>query len=251
MMLEGIHHVAVVTGDTERAREAYGRVLGLCVHEAAPQIGGLAFGDDAATPGSILSVSEDPDTAPGRAGDGMVYRIVWRTGTNGPEFWDARLRAAGWQVHRGAGELLARDPEGLEHEMVADLSGEGPGGRRCADVPQDVALRGIAGVRAFARERSGAFLTSVLGFRPCGDGYQAAGRQRRAVFTYDPAPAGESRPGSGTVRHVAWSVAEDALPGLRARLERAGAAPVERDGALAVSEPSGVRFVFVPLEPAG
>jgi hypothetical protein len=118
-------------------------------------------------------------------------------------------------------------------------------------VPEDVSLRGIAGVRAFARRPDGAFLTGVLGFRPCGDGYQAAGRHRRAVFSYDPAPAEGPHPGSGTVRHVAWSVDEDALPGLRARLERAGTSTEEHDGTLAVTEPSGVRFLFVPLDHPG
>jgi glyoxalase family protein len=251
MMLEGIHHVAATTNDAGRARETYGGVLGLCVHDAAGGVDGIAFGDDGATPGSILAVTEDTGSPPGRAGDGMVYRLVWRTGTRGPEFWEARLRDAGWRVHASGGALLARDPEGLEHEMVADLSGEPPGGRRCADVPMDVALRGIAGVRAFTSRPGGAFLTEVLGFRPCGEGYQAAGRHRRAVFSYDPAPAEDGSPGSGTVRHVAWAVDGDALPGLRARLERAGVQLEDRDGSLAVSEPSGVRFVFVPLEPAG
>jgi glyoxalase family protein len=251
MMLEGIHHVSVTTGDAARARETYGRVLGLCVHEAAPDVPGVAFGDDGATPGSLLAVVEEPGSPAGRAGAGMVHRLVWRTGAGGPAFWEDRLRAAGWQVHRRGGGLLARDPDGLEHEMAPDLSGEAPGGRPCAGVSQDVALRGIAGIRAFARRPDPAFLTGVLGFRPCGEGFQAAGRRRRAMFTYDPAPPGDPRPGPGTVRYVAWSVDEDVLPGLRARLERAGAEPADDDGSISVREPSGVRFRFVPLRTAG
>src|SRR4051812_36326234 len=109
MALEGLHHVTAITGDAPANLDFYTRLLGLrmvkkTVNFDAPDVYHLYYGDEQGTPGSILTFFEFPGAAPGRAGDAMVHRILWRVGS--PEalaFWRGRLG-----IH---GEVFA-DPEG-------------------------------------------------------------------------------------------------------------------------------------------
>ena len=57
----------------------------------------------------------------------MVYRVVWRVGSHEAlGFWADPLQAEGVTVERGESSLLFADPEGLQHQLVVDESGEPP-----------------------------------------------------------------------------------------------------------------------------
>src|SRR5204862_1107395 len=91
MKLEGLHHVTAITGDAPANVDFYARVLGLrlvkkTVNFDAPDVYHLYFGDESGTPGSILTFFEFPGARRGRAGEGMVHRILWRVGS--PEALD-------------------------------------------------------------------------------------------------------------------------------------------------------------------
>ena len=100
MRLEGIHHITAITADAPRNVDFYARLLGLrlvkkTVNFDAPDVYHLYYGDEAGSPGSILTFFEFPGAAPGRAGAGMLHRScgAWaRTPrwTSGPAAWRGR-----------------------------------------------------------------------------------------------------------------------------------------------------------------
>ena len=83
MRLEGIHHVTAITGDAPRNVDFYARVLGLrlvkkTVNQDDPTVYHLFYADELGSPGSDITFFEYPGARPGRAGAGMVHRVVWR-----------------------------------------------------------------------------------------------------------------------------------------------------------------------------
>jgi glyoxalase family protein len=255
MALEGLHHVTAITADAPRNVDFYARVLGLrlikkTVNFDRPDVYHLYYGDELATPGSVLTFFEFPDAARGRAGDGMPYRIAWRVdGDDALDFWSARLDDERIAFTRADdGSVRFADPEGLEHVLVDDGAPDAPLTALAPDIPAEHALRGMAGVRAYAdRPQSSAALLGALGFSGGGDAWELAGVRRRAAWSYDAAP-GRGAQGAGSIHHVAWSAADDAeLTRFRAIAAAAGARPtpiIDRRYFHSVyfREPSGVLF---------
>src|SRR3954453_16663510 len=97
MKLEGIHHITCITGDAPRNVDFYARVLGLrmvkkSVNQDDPTIYHLFYGDEEGLPGNDITFFECPGAARGRAGPGMVHRILWRVGSDATlGFWEQRL----------------------------------------------------------------------------------------------------------------------------------------------------------------
>src|SRR6186997_2172522 len=122
--LEGVHHITAITGDAQKNVDFYAGVLGLrlvkkTVNQDNPTVYHLFFADEGGDPGSDLTFFEYPGVAPGRAGAGMVHRVVWRVGSEDSlAFWAERLDASGVEARREDGGLRFSDPEGLEHELL-------------------------------------------------------------------------------------------------------------------------------------
>ena len=101
MKLEGIHHVTCVTGDAPRNLDFYTRVLGLrmvkkTVNQDDPTVYHLFYADELGSPGADLTFFEYPDARPGRAGAGMIHRIVCRVGSEDAiDFWAGAARTGG------------------------------------------------------------------------------------------------------------------------------------------------------------
>src|SRR5437868_6862668 len=202
MALEGLHHITAITADAPANVDFYASRLGLrlvkkTVNFDAPDVYHLYFGDERGTPGSILTFFEFPGARRGRAGDGMVHRILWRVGSEEAlEFWASRV----------GGPRFA-DPEGLEHEIVVADVPDAPLTAATPDIPHELALQGFHGVRAYgSHPEDSAPLLAALGFDAAGE---LAGDHRRATYHYDK-PPGPGVRGAGTIHHVAWSAADDA-----------------------------------------
>lgn len=237
MGLDGIHHVTAITGDAQRAIDFWVPVAGLrlvktTVNFDAPDMYHLYFGDETGTPGSILTFFEIPGAPAGRPGAGMVHRVIWRVESDEAlDWWAARLGDAGRPVERTADGLVSSDPEGLGIELVVGDARDGAArAARRPDIPRELALAGIAGVRAYSRapEATAALLTGGLGFADEGGGrFATAGDERRGLYVLDPDPGEAPRPGTGTVHHVAWTApdADHESWGARARARAAGAHP--------------------------
>ena len=263
MKLEGIHHITAITGDAPRNVDFYTRVLGLrlvkkSVNQDDPTVYHLFYADEQGSAGSDLTFFEYPGAAPGRAGRGMVHRIVWRVASDDAQsFWAERLADEGRPVERpGPGVLRFTDPEDLEHELVIDASGDDPLIAEHPQVPAEHALRGFDGVRAYAQdaEQSRPLLEQALAFRPEGDGWEVRGERRGSTYAYDPPPDAGGIQGAGTVHHVAWASPMDDHEAWREQILRAGARPtpvIDRFYFRSVyfREPSGVLFEIATIGP--
>src|SRR5215216_1481481 len=148
MRLEGIHHITAITADAPRNVDFYARLLGLrlvkkTVNFDAPDVYHLYYGDEAGSPGSILTFFEFPGAALGRPGAGMIHRIVWRVGSETAlDFWTSRLGDEGVATERNGNRLRFADPEGLGLELAHVQSGDPPLRATAEGVPSEHALQG-------------------------------------------------------------------------------------------------------------
>jgi glyoxalase family protein len=263
MKLEGIHHITSITGDAPRNVDFYVRVLGLrmvkkTVNQDDPTVYHLFYADEKGSPGADLTFFEYPGAARGRAGEGMIHRIVWRVGSPaGLDFWVERLAGEGVDAVRDGDRVLFEDPEGLGFELVVydgpdePLMGEHP------EIPQEHAIQGFEGVRAYSSraDASAPLLEDGMGFEAAGENrWQATGDERRGWIAYDEPPETRGLAGAGTVHHVAWASETEEIGEWRERVAQAGMHPtqiIDRFWFRSVyfREPSGVLFEMATLGP--
>jgi glyoxalase family protein len=258
MQLQGIHHISAITGDAQQNLDFYTRVLGLrlvakTVNQDDPTVYHLFYADEQGHPGSDLTFFEYPHAIPGRPGAGMVHRIVWRVGApEALDFWAERLALLDVEVtgDGASGAVRFSDPEGLDHELVVNATGDAPLSAVHPEIPAAHALQGFDGVRAYATDpaRSGALLEGVLGAERTGeDTWTLRGDARGGWIAYDPAPAERGRQSGGSVHHVAWGTTVAEHPEWQRHFEASG---VQTSGiidrtyfkSIYFREPSGVLF---------
>jgi glyoxalase family protein len=260
--LEGIHHVTAITADAPGNVDFYARVLGLrlvkkSVNQDDPTVYHLFYGDERGDPGADITFFEYPNARRGRAGAGMVHRIVWRVASaDALGFWEERLAGEGVASERAGSSLLFADPEGLAHELAVVETNDEALIADHPEVPKDVALQGFDAVRAYASdpEESRRFLEQTLEFEPNGEaGWEARGEQRGSFYLYDRT---EERGvgGAGTVHHVAWASPMDDHEAWERRVAEAGASPtpiIDRFyfRSIYFREPSGVLFEIATVGP--
>jgi glyoxalase family protein len=154
--------------------------------------------------------------------------------------------------------LRFADPEGLEHELVVNASGDPPLSARANDIPVEHALQGFDGARAYSDDhaRSLALLRDTLGFTSeDGSRFEVRGDARGSFYAYDEPPAGVvPRQGAGSVHHVAFASTLADHEAWRARVVQAGAhaTPViDRFyfRSIYFREPSGVLFEIATIGP--
>ena len=262
MKLNGIHHITAITGDAQRNVDFYVGVMGLrlvkkSVNQDDPTVYHLFYGDEHAKPGLDLTFFEYPGAAPGRAGQGMVHRVVWRVGsTDALDFWSQRLADNGIESTREGDTLRFADPEGLEHELlVADVADE-PLVAEHPEVPAEHALQGFHAVRAYSSdpERSRELLEQGLGFERSGEAWEARGDERGGLYFYDEPPAERGIQGAGSVHHVAWNSADEDHVAWQQQAAEHGAHPtqvIDRHyfKSIYFREPSGVLFELATPSP--
>ncbi len=254
MRLEGIHHISAITGDAPRNLDFYTRVLGLrltakTVNQDDPGVYHLFYADEQGSPGAELTFFEYPGAPRGRAGRGMVHRIVSRVASaEAIGFWADRLGSEGVAAVRDGDALRFDDPEGIGHELVVDGADE-PLRAHHPEIPDEHAIGGFVAVRAYGSpERSGPLLEGVLGAERVDEAtWELRGERRGGTIAFDPPPAERSLQGAGTVHHVAWgtSVAEHPLWDVRLQEARVGATRViDRYyfHSIYFREPSGVLY---------
>jgi glyoxalase family protein len=261
MRLDGIHHITAITSDAQSNVDFYVGVLGLrlvkkSVNQDDPTVYHLFYGDEDAHPGLDLTFFEYPGAAPGRAGDGMIHRVLWRVGSAAAlDFWADRLGDRGIEVVRDGDRLVFADPEGLEHELlVADVSDD-PLIAEHPEVPSEHALQGFHGVRAYSSQAdlSRQFL-ETLGFEAGDAGWEARGDHRGSLYVYDEPPAGRGIQGAGSVHHVAWTSDDEDHEAWGQRVQEAGGRPtpvIDRHyfRSIYFREPSGVLFEIATRSP--
>jgi glyoxalase family protein len=263
MRLEGLHHITAITGDAPGNVQFYAGVLGLrmvkkTVNQDDPTVYHLFYADERGDPGSDITFFEYPGAATGRAGAGMVHRVVWRVcGDEAMGFWEQRLGAHGTDVHRSADSLRFNDPEGLAHELRIVETTDDPLTAQHPDIPEGMALQGFDGVRAYTSvpDASRRLLEEALHFQPASETeWEVRGELRGSFYAYDAPPAKRGLQGAGTVHHVAWSSTMDDHASWRNRVIDGGGRPTEIIDrfyfrSIYFREPSGVLFEIATMGP--
>jgi glyoxalase family protein len=263
MRLDGIHHITAITGDAPGNVRFYVGTLGLklvkkSVNQDVPTIYHLFYADEKGSAGSDLTFFEYPGAERGRPGAGMVHRITFRVASDESlHFWEQRLKARGFDSVRDDGTLAFEDPEGLSLELAVTNVSDEPLRALHPEIPEEHALMGFDGVRAFASDpdESREVLESTLGFRPDSEhSWTSRGETRGSFYIYDEAPTGRGLQGAGTVHHVAWATPMDDHAAWRERIASAGldVTPIiDRFyfRSIYFREPSGVLFEIATLGP--
>jgi glyoxalase family protein len=263
MKLEGIHHITCITADAPRNVDFYARLLGLrmvkkTVNQDDPSVYHLFYADEQGSPGADLTFFEFPGVPIGRAGDGMIHRIVWRVAsTEALDFWAERLGAAGLETIRDGERLRFANHEGLGHELAVVDTPDEPLLANHPEVPSEFALQGFEEVRAYSSdpERSRNLLEDALQFRRTnGERWEARGERRGSFYAYDDAPPERGEQGAGTVHHVAWASHDEDHLQWRERVIAGGAHPtpvIDRFWFRSIyfREPSGVLFELATFSP--
>ena len=130
----GFHHITMVSGDSRRTLAFYRDLLGLSVVKDAgeskdPNAYRLYLGDEAGSPGTLVTFVERPAAAQGRPGVGGVHHLALGVGT-----YEAQLKWKRYLMDRDVPvsgpmprgyftSLYFRDPDG----QVLEIATAGPG----------------------------------------------------------------------------------------------------------------------------
>jgi glyoxalase family protein len=262
MRLEGIHHVTAITGDAPGNVDFYVRVLGLrlvkkTVNQDDPTVYHLFYADERGSAGSDITFFEYPGARRGRAGAGMVHRVVFRVSSEEAlDFWEERLRAEDVSLSRAKGRLTFADPEALGLELAVVETADEPLTAEHPEIPAEHRIQGFDSVRAYTQdpETSREFLEGALAFESRGDKeFEARGESRGGTYAYDQTDE-RGVPGAGTVHHVAWASTPEEHEAWRQRVVEAGGSPtpvIDRFYFKSVyfREPSGVLFEIATIGP--
>lgn len=273
----GIHHVTAIASDPQRNLDFYVGLLGLrfvkrTVNFDDPHTYHFYFGDEAGTPGSIMTFFPWPRAFRGRQGTGQVAVTSFAILPAATGFWIERLLRHGIQYEGprnrsdGSGEqsIAFKDHDGLMLELVAHESAEARSAwEHAAGIPSEHAIRGFHSVTLWEEKGQDTerVLTEVLGFRAV---REASGTRRFAAgdggagTLVDVRTIGgfvSGQPGAGTVHHVAFRVADDSAQlDVRSQVIQAGYQPtavIDRDYFHSVyfREPGGVLFELATDQP--
>jgi len=233
----GIHHVTAIASSPQKNIDFYTQILGLrlvklTINFDDPTTYHLYYGDETGRPGTILTFFPWADAPKGRRGTGQVIATSFLIPVNSIKYWTDRFRDQKIQFQgpikrfdESEEVLTISDPDGLELELVSNISAEQStlGAWNEGPIPIEHAIRGFYSVTLCEEgyERTASVLTDDLGFRLTGqDGnrfrYQVIENKDEGVYQgsniVDLLCLPYTQPGFvgiGTVHHVAWRTPTD------------------------------------------
>ena len=238
--ITGIHHVTAICGDPQENLDFYTGLLGMrlvkkSVNQDAPDTYHLFYADADGNPGTDLTFFPFRHSPPGGWVSDSASRSRWRfppevttTGTTGSR--STAQRSRGPRVRRGDRAIMLTDPHGQFLALVETSDERLHRAWDKSPVPAERQILGLHAVRVWERDRAATagLLTGVLGFTDFGEedgwhryGVEGGGSGKHIEVREMPNEA-RGTWGVGTMHHVAWRVADDAVE-LRVR-ERVAAA---------------------------
>ncbi|QLD87714.1 VOC family protein [Natronomonas salina] len=262
----GLHHVSAIASDPRANVDFYTDVLGLRFVKRTVNFDDkfayhLYYGDDRATPGTLLTFFPYPRDDDGRVGRPQPKSVAFSVPAGSAGYWYERLLERGIDADEpverfGEPTVAFRDPDGLAVELVERDALRGP----ATDVvPSDRAIRNLHSVTLLSTSIYHTAATlEVLGFELLdqeGDRvrYRAPGEYGTDVDLLD-VETEYGREGSGTIHHVAFGAGDTSLPEWRDRLLEAGLEPTfVKDRyyfeSIYFREPGGILFEIATAEP--
>ncbi|WP_040948790.1 ring-cleaving dioxygenase [Gorillibacterium massiliense] len=218
LQTSGIHHITAFARNPQENVDFYAGVLGLrlvkkTINFDAPEVYHLYFGNEAGSPGTIITFFPWPESRKGRIGGGQVGTTTYVVPEGALEYWENRLESFSILVDKserfGETYLQFRDNEGLQLELVARAEGANSGWS-FGGIPLDKAIKGFGGAVLYSvnPEKTAHVLEHVLGMKKTEEdgGYLRfltdGDIGNRIDLRLAALPWGGG--GAGTVHHIAW-----------------------------------------------
>ena len=225
-LINGLHHVTTLAGDTQRNVDYYTDILGLrlvkkTVNFDAPDVYHLYYGNQTGSPGTILTFFPYGNLPRGRKGVGQLTYTAFSVPTSSLSFWMDRLHErtipyAGPYNRFSEMYVQFEDFDGTGIELVFTDDDERPGwdnGR----IPAEFAIRGFhtVSLNELNPDRTITLLTDTLQHTLVGEepglfrfkaGKGGPGNFVDVLHSPDNVRASQ---GAGSVHHVAFSTDSD------------------------------------------
>ncbi len=272
-LINGLHHVTTLAGDTQRNVDFYTDIMGLrlvkkTVNFDAPDVYHLYYGDETGSPGSILTFFPYGSGLPrGRKGVGQLTYTAFSAPTSSLQYWMDRLNErsipyAGPSKRFSETYLRFEDSDGAGIELVFNGEDQRAGwdnGR----IPTDYAIRGFHTVtlNEASPDRTIKLLTETMQHTLVGE---EQGRFRFKAGVGGPGNYVDVQvspndvralQGAGSVHHVAFSTStDDTQLAIREQLMQAGFQPttvLDRNyfHSIYFREPGGILFEIATNPP--
>jgi glyoxalase family protein len=266
----GIHHVTAFASDPQGIVDFYAGILGLrmvkqTINFDAPEVYHLYFGDEAGSPGSIITFFPSPGSRKGRIGGGQVGITSYAVPQGSLSFWENRLASFDIAVTKTTRfeeqYLQFSDKEGLGLEIVERESGV-KSTWSFGGITPDVAIKGFGGAVLFSTNPAKTMdaVEKLLGFKKLGeDGTYARFESHGEIGNVIDIPLAAVERGSdgaGAVHHIAWrAIDNEQHLNWRAEVEAYGYHPtpvIDRQyfNALYFREAGGILFE-IATDPPG
>jgi glyoxalase family protein len=269
----GIHHITAIAGNAKRNHEFYTRVLGLrlikkTVNFDDPGTYHFYFGDEAGTPGTILTFFPWEHVKQGKTGTGMATEIGYAVPGKSLEFWTERFRkfdvkVTGTGTRFGEQYLSFEDPDGLPLTLIIPTAADNRTPWETAEVNATVATKGfhsitltLRGIHDTAKILTGLFDYTLSGQEGNRYRYRTDAVETASIIDLIEAPqAPRAVNAGGTVHHIAFRVKdENVLMQFREKIVKAGyniTPKIDRNYffSLYFREPGGVLFELATENP--
>ncbi|RYG54117.1 MAG: ring-cleaving dioxygenase [Chitinophagaceae bacterium] len=271
--ISGLHHITAIAGSAQSNLDFYTKVLGQrlvkkTVNFDDPGTYHFYYGDEAGTPGTLLTFFPWESIRGGFPGTGMATSFGYAVPKGSLGFWKDRLQQysvkhEGLKEKFGEKYLAFEDPDGLKIEFIEPTKEDGRKPWETGEIDNKVATRGFHVVTLTLRkvEATAKILTEVLGYQQVkqeGNLYrfQTDAVNNAAIIDILETPTGPAGiGGGGTNHHIAFRVKDDnILMQYREKVLERGLSitpKIDRDYffSLYFREPGGVLFEIATDNP--
>lgn len=269
----GLHHITAIAGSAKKNLDFYTKVLGLrllkkTVNFDDPGTYHLYYGDEAGSPGTILTFFPYEGARKGIAGTGMATHIGYAVPEGSFDFWIKRFDEHGVRYDLpsdkfGEKYIALKDPDGLRLELVIPKNKDNRKAWETDEVKENVATKGFHSVTLtlIDTKKTAKILTDIFGYElqdQEGNHYRYATNavEGAAIIDLLEAPgAHNGLGGAGTNHHIAFRVKnEEVLMQYRAKVMESGlniTDKIDRNYfySLYFREPGGVLFEIATDNP--
>lgn len=271
--IKGIHHITAIAGSAQKNHDFYTRILGLrllkkTVNFDDPYTYHLYYGDEAGSPGTVLTFFPYGQVNPGRRGPGMATEIGYSVPEGSFDFWIKRFEDNNVIYNKpsekfGQPYLSFLDPDGLKLELMVAKNGDDRKPWTTAEVGEAQATRGFHHITLSLRsvKHTADVLTDIFGYTLEQEHVNRFRYKSNAIDTAKLVELVETRgeePGmvaGGTIHHVAFRVKdEETLMRYREKIRQQGFNITEKIDrnyfySLYFREPGGVLFELATDNP--
>ncbi len=268
----GLHHITAIAGDAQRNYDFYTKNLGLrlvkkTVNFDDPETYHFYFGNEAGTPGTIITFFPWANIGRGKNGAGMVTEIGYSVPAGSLDFWKTRFEKLSIRYENrerfNEKQIAFQDPDGLWLTLIEAKQNDERKGFETAEIKADVAIKGFHKVTLTQNniKATAAILTEVFGYKQVEQEgnlyrYQTDAVKNAAIVDLLEMPqAQRGINAAGTNHHVAFRVKdEETLMAFREKIVARGlhiTEKINRDYffSLYFREPGGVLFEIATDNP--